>query len=109
MLSEPEASVYSVMQTGIGQFSPNSNREAILAHPDWRTYHDLPVVDETGRFLGVIDYQTIRRLESDIKESIRPRSAYDTGKALGELYWIGMSAFIRGATTVVSPDKGPKE
>jgi len=105
MLSEPESLIASVMHPGIGHLSPNATREAILAHSDWRIYHDLPVVDQKGVFLGLISYQTIRRLEDDVQESARSRPLYDAGKALGELYWVGMSAFFKGAASFMKPEK----
>ena len=105
MLSQPDALISSVMDTGVGQLSPWSNREAILAHPGWRIYHDLPVVDENGVFLGIISYQMVRRLEDEIRGTKRTGPAHDAGKALGELYWIGMSAFFKGATSVANLDE----
>jgi magnesium transporter len=105
MISEPESLVASVMHTGIGKLLPSANRETILAHPDWRNYHELPVVDQTGLFLGLISYQVVRRLESEVQESVRSASLSDTGKALGELYWVGMSAFLKGAASVMKPEK----
>jgi magnesium transporter len=105
MISEPESRVASVMHTGIGSLSPNANRETILAHPDWRIYHELPVVDQTGIFLGLISYQVVRRLENEVQKSIRSAPLADAGKALGELYWVGLSAFLKGAASVMNPEK----
>ena len=105
LISEPELRVASVMHTGIGKLLPNANRETILAHPDWRLYHELPVVDQTGVFLGLISYQVARRLEDEVQESARSTPLSDAGKALGELYWVGMSAFLKGAASVMKPEK----
>lgn len=103
--AKPEATIATVMHSGVGRLLPNSTREAILVHPGWQVFQELPVVDESGVFLGVISYQTIRRLEAETRERDRAGAAHDAGTALGELYWIGMSAFFKGATTLASPDK----
>jgi Mg/Co/Ni transporter MgtE len=105
MVSEPETRVASVMHSGIGKLLPNANRITILAHPDWRIYHELPIIDQTGVFLGLISYQTVRRLKDEVQESHRSRPLYDAGKALGELYWVGMSAFFKGAASFMNPEK----
>jgi magnesium transporter len=105
MLSKPEELVSSITHSDVGRLSPNSSREAILVHPDWRIYHELPVVDENGIFMGLIGYQTIRRLEYEIGSASQAVSTVDAGRALGELYWIGLSAFLKGAFTMVNPDK----
>jgi hypothetical protein len=93
------------MHTGIGKLVPNANSETILAHPDWRIYHELPVVDQAGVFLGLISYQVVRRLEEEVHENARSTPLSDAGKALGELYWVGMSAFLKGAASVMKPEK----
>lgn len=105
MISEPESRVASVMHTGAGKLLPSANRETILAHPDWRIYPELPVVDQAGVFLGLISYQVVRRLEDEVQASARSTPLSDAGKALGELYWVGMSAFIKGAASVMKPEK----
>jgi magnesium transporter len=105
LLAEPESPIASVMHTGIGKLLPNANRETILAHPDWRIYHELPVVDPKGGFLGLISYQTVRHLENEFQKISPDSPLSDAGKALGELYWVGMSAFIKGAASFIKPEK----
>jgi magnesium transporter len=104
MIAEPESRVASVIHTGIGTLLPNANRETILAHPDWRIYHELPVVDQTGIFLGLISYQVVRRLEEEVQGGAQSTPLSDAGKALGELYWVGMSAFLKGAASFMKPE-----
>jgi magnesium transporter len=105
MISEQALPVESVMQTGIGTLLPNANRETILAHPDWRLYHELPVVNQIGGFLGLISYQVVRRLEDEVQKSARSAPLSDAGKALGELYWVGLSSFLQGAASIMNPEK----
>ena len=105
MLAKPGSFVSSVTQSGIGQLSPNSTLEAVLPHPDWRFYQYLPVVNEKGGLLGIIDFQTILRLRNGAQKKKQSGSGQDAGKALGELYWIGMSALFKGAVSVLKPDK----
>lgn len=106
MLAKPNEPISSIMHTGVSRVSPYLHRDAMLAHPGWRESHDLPVVDEKGIFLGAVSYPTIRRLESYSKESAQIEPLVDASIALGELYWIGLSAFFKGATT--AGQKGEK-
>lgn len=78
-----------------------ADRRAVLVHPAWRVAHSLPVVDESGVYLGAVRYRTLRRLE----EEFRKRSAgqVTTGEALGELFWAGLSG---AANTFVSAVAG---
>ena len=105
LIAEPELPVISIMHTGIGRLLPNANRETILAHPSWRIYHELPVIGQNGTFLGLVSYQTVRHLEDELQKSAPYNPLADAGKALGELYWVGMSAFVKGAVSLLKPEK----
>ena len=101
---KPELTITSVMNSGIGKLSPILKREAILSHPDWLIFHELPVVDKNGIFLGMLSYKVLRRLEYESKESEQPEYFESTGKALGELYWLGITAFIKGAASIIQSE-----
>jgi magnesium transporter len=70
---------------------------AVRAHPGWRRYHAMPVVDEERRLLGAIRYQTFRRLEQDAVGA-GPQPAALTALALGELYHLGLAGLVEGFT-----------
>ena len=105
MLARPESIMSAVMKNTPGRLLPRMGGETILAHPGWHNGHALPVVDENGVFLGAVSYQTLRKLENEVKE-IRPTTHVDdAGKALGELYWLGISAFLKGAAVAIEGEK----
>ena len=105
LLANPAEKVSVVMQKIVGKLSPNMKHKAILTHPGWRNAHALPVVDENDVFLGAVSYRTLRKLEEEFEEMLPAARTGDAGKALGELYWIGISAFIKGATAAVETEK----
>jgi hypothetical protein len=76
-------------------------RAAILAHPGWRRFHALPVVDRDAVLLGAIRYQTFRGLEDAARDQSRRADAVTTVFALGELYWLGLSGLLDGLSSVV--------
>jgi len=105
MLAEADRHVSALTPAGLGQLAPTLSKQGILSHPEWQLDHELPVVDENGVFLGVIDYQTLRRLEIEVQAERVGGSVDAAGKVLGELYWIGLSAFFKGATSIVNLDR----
>ena len=82
--------------------SPYTKLKAILANPGWQDIRFLPVVDDKGILLGAISLKTLRGLINSNDKSIASASNADPGKALGELYGIGISAFLKAATSALS-------
>jgi magnesium transporter len=103
LLADPEARVSAVMRTDWEGLSHTIGRRAILEHPGWREFETLPVVDESGVFLGALDYKTVRRLEEEAQRHNESFSR-STGGALGELYWVGLSGLLQGATAALTDE-----
>ena len=78
----------------VEHIATGESRKAILAHPAWRRLHAMPVVDERGRLVGVIRYETIRDLEAG-RDVQKPQHAASLAVALGELYWLGATSMTR--------------
>lgn len=99
MLAVPERPLSEFMATGVESLPAAADRREILVHPGWTEYHALPVVDEEGRFVGALRYETLRRLEGEARTE--PTSAA-LAASLGELYWVGLSGILRGLGEVVA-------
>jgi len=104
MLADPDAPISTMMPARIGRLSVRSNRPAILAHPGWREFYALPVVDEKGIFLGAIGYHTLRRLEGEAGEIRMADPEKTAGSALGELYRIGLAGFLKSAVSAAEAE-----
>lgn len=100
-LAAPERRVAEVMRPASNRLRPEMRIGVVLDHPGWARAHALPVVNEEGVFLGAISHITIREMEQQMMERLPRFSTHDAGKALGELYWLGMSAILRGAAAAV--------
>lgn len=100
MLADPGTPLTEMMATGVDKLSAVADRNAILVHPGWTEYHALPVVDEGGRFVGAVRYETLRRLEGQARNEAPSASL---AASLGELYWVGLSGILRGMGHVASP------
>ncbi|MDY6844738.1 MAG: CBS domain-containing protein [Thermodesulfobacteriota bacterium] len=97
ILSDSRSLISVVMHTKLVKISVYLSQQAILMHPGWAEFHALPVVDHKGIFLGAIDHHTLRKLESNIKGHLSTVPINTIARALGELYWIGLSGLIKGA------------
>jgi magnesium transporter len=100
MLAAPETPLTEMMATGVDRLAATADRKAILVHPGWTEYHALPVVDEGGRFVGALRYETLRRLEGQARTEVPSASL---AASLGELYWVGLSGILRGMGHVAAP------
>lgn len=96
MLAAPAEPLATVMSPSVASLRARADRATIVAHPGWRSYHALPVVDEAGVFLGAMRYETLRRLEDDARAAQTAPSMVATLLTLGELYWIGLSGMLTG-------------
>lgn len=96
LLAKPSATLGSLMKRDPHRIVALADRASVVAHPGWKVVHSLPVVDESGAFLGAIRYGVLRRLERDLASG--RRGDVDSGVALGEL----LAAAARGVFDAVS-------
>ena len=110
LLSAGGVHLSEILRRPVDRLLVSESRETILAHPGWRRFHALPVVDADGLLVGVIRYETLRELEAS-QDGRGPRDAVSLAVALGELYWVGASSITRHLLETVSrPRKAaPKE
>lgn len=101
MQARPGDLVAAIMDRSVSRLPARTGRAGILAHPGWRRFHTLPVVDEESRFVGAIRYEVFRALEDDAEDKARRQDAVTTVVALGELYWLGLSSVLDGLASIV--------
>lgn len=95
MLAEPRDRVETLMRGSPARLRASADRVEVVEHPGWLEFHALPVVDERGRFVGVVRYETLRMLARETEGS--PAAGLtSTALALGELYWVGLTGVIEG-------------
>ncbi len=101
MLASPKTMLSSAMRPHVLRLPARADFASIVAHPGWRDFHVLPVVDDSGAFVGVIRHEKLRRLED---AASRPASqAISTMLSLGELYWIGLTGVLAGVAATILP------
>jgi magnesium transporter len=103
LLARPRDLMDGIMHRQVACLRAEVGPSAILAHPGWRRYHALPVVDRDQRLLGAVRYQTFRRLEDEARNRSHGTDAVATAFALGELYWLGLSGLLDAVASAVKP------
>jgi magnesium transporter len=83
--------------------------ERIANHGAWRRAHALPVVDDSGRFLGAIRYAVFRAIEAELGQAVGGPDAGRSASALAELYGLGANALLHLASASLRTTREPPE
>jgi len=92
--------VSTVMTTDVIKLQAEVNIKLILNHSGWNDHHILPVVDQNNILQGVLRFKTLRRLEGENIKKRSPQPMISASSALGELYRLGISSLLQGASEI---------
>ena len=106
MMASPRATLSTTMRREVVALAALADHLAVIEHPGWRDFHALPVVDEHGVFLGVLRYQTLRKLEQDSQRPRQTNGALTVALTLGELCWVGFASLLSDLTTPAGKSPG---
>ena len=82
-------SIASVCTRNVASIAASATWQTVVGHPAWGSVHALPVVDQAGRFVGVIRYETARDLERRRAGDALTDHSQQTAAALGEVFGLG--------------------
>lgn len=102
MLAESDEPVASIATRSVHALRAEAGRDAILAHPGWHRVPTLPVVDDRGRLLGVVRYESAQQLEHDLGAEALRDPTRRTAAALGELYGVGVRGLLALGQSLVA-------
>jgi len=108
MLARARDPVSAAMHRDVESISALMPVALVRAHPGWHHFHAMPVVDEEGRLLGAIRYQTLRRLEREASGRA-PDPSLLTARALGELFQLGATGVVAGVAAAAAAAERPAE
>jgi magnesium transporter len=108
LLSKPDAKLQNVMRERPETIASRASLLAIAAHPGWRYYHAMPVVDPQGVLLGAIRYETARNLERELGQDVRQSDVAETAGALAQLYAIGALGMVEWFSALAPVRHGRK-
>jgi magnesium transporter len=102
MLAPPIETLSAAMRREVTTLPALAGRMAIVEHPGWRNVHALPVIDDAGVFLGVLRYETLRKLEREFATQPAQGRGLTTVLTLGELCWVGLAGILTDLTSAVA-------
>lgn len=89
MAAAPKETLGAAMHGDPVRLDANTDIATVSAHPAWRDFDALPVVDSATRLVGAIRHRTIRRMTSENTHAV-----VATIVGLSELYWTGLSGML---------------
>lgn len=105
--ADARAPLRTVVPLHVTWLSADAPLASVFAHPGWRTFDALPVVDHDGRFLGVLRHRRMRQLQEEDTPASGDDGAVRTVMALGEVYWLGLCGLLQGIATTATESAAP--
>jgi len=86
MTAGPQERLAEVMHREVMQLRADATGQQLSRLAGWRAYQTLPVVEESGKLLGVIDSDALRQLEASAISTHAELNLADGLMAIGDLY-----------------------
>ena len=109
MGARPDVSLASVCTRNVASIAASATWQTVVGHPAWGSVHALPVVDQAGRFVGVIRYETARDLERRRAGDALTDHSQQTAAALGEVFGLGLRGMFQWPASEAAASSGERE
>lgn len=109
MGARPDVSIASVCTRNVASIAASATWQTVVGHPAWGSVHALPVVDQAGRFVGVIRYETARDLERRRAGDALTDHSRQTVAALGEVFGLGLRGMFQWPASEAAASSGERE
>jgi magnesium transporter len=97
--TDENESILKITNTNTPKLLSTTNISSIKDYADgFKTFSEIPVVDNSGIFLGVVSKDQLHKLNNKIKSG--DQDLYKTGAALGDLYRIGLASFLMNTSEI---------
>ena len=109
MAARPDVSLASACTRNVASIAASATWQTVVGHPAWGSVHALPVVDQAGRFVGVIRYETARDLERRRAGDALTDHSRQTAAALGEVFGLGLRGMFQWPASEAAASSGERE
>ena len=109
MAARPDVSLASACTRNVASIAASATWQTVVGHPAWGSVHALPVVDQAGRFVGVIRYETARDLERRRAGDALTDHSQQTAAALGEVFGLGLRGMFQWPASEAAASSGERE
>lgn len=96
MLANRDDPIVSAMHKSPLSMRATASHLELVKHIGWRKVHAIPVVDDADALLGVVRYETLRKLEGEFGGNEQSLGGLDLALSLSELYVKGLTGLIGG-------------
>lgn len=93
-LADKDASISTVVNKSVPVLYDDVYVETVLNYDGWLDYYALPVIDSSDVLVGSLRLEAVRRVSVKGEEALG-KQAIKASAALGELYRIGLTGFLR--------------
>lgn len=93
-LADKDISISTLVNSSVPVLYDDFHIEMVLNHDGWLDYYALPVIDRSDVLVGSLRLEAVRRVSVKGEESLG-KQAIKASAALGELYRIGLTGFLR--------------
>lgn len=94
LFASGSSDIASIMQTKCPRFKTDTNIEYVANHPAWRQFQSIPVVDNEGKLVGILNFANLNQNSINPEEELT-KQIVETSSSLGELYRIGLSGILQ--------------
>lgn len=101
--SADQAPLRKLAQRVVTPLPATADAEEVAEHPGWRDHLTLPVVDHQGTLLGTVRHADLSQRNGET--GLPALAAARTGRALAELYGVGVSGLFEWAAEGARGDK----
>jgi magnesium transporter len=97
LLANETDEISTIMETDIPWFFVDLPIESIENHPGWSMNQFIPVVDSAKKLVGILNFEATRNNKRETTQE-QIMQVMETSNALGELYRIGLTAFLQSVS-----------
>jgi Mg/Co/Ni transporter MgtE len=84
----------AIMRTDTSRIFADAPIKSLHNHPAWYDYLAIPVIDRSGRLIGILAVENYQKSNAEPDEGLS-KEVLETSSALGELYRIGLTGFLQ--------------
>jgi magnesium transporter len=88
--------ISTLIRTDVPKFFAGLPVDSIANHQGWYQYNSIPVIDQSEKLVGILNFAETQNTMESGREPIR--QIMETGSALGEVYRIGLTALLQSVS-----------
>ncbi|NND09230.1 MAG: magnesium transporter [Saprospiraceae bacterium] len=97
ILGESKDQISSILKLDIPKVFADDPIVTVRNSPAWSKYRTIPVIDRSEILIGSLHFSDVSRIDM-MEDSELKKETIETGNAVGELYWIGLTGLLQSVS-----------